>query len=116
MSRAGGFRRGVLGALRAYGLAVGLFVVIAAILLRGLASTDSASKTEQLEMLKNNIRRAIVSCYAVEGSYPESMEYITEHYGVVIDDEKFFVYYNIFGSNIMPDFDVLPVTDSEVGP
>jgi hypothetical protein len=116
MNRTGGFWRGALGALRAYGLAVGLFLVIAAILLRGLASTDSASRTEQLEMLRSNIRRAIVSCYAVEGSYPESIDYITEHYGVTIDEKKFFVYYDIFGSNIMPDFDVLPVGDSEVEP
>jgi uncharacterized protein (DUF4213/DUF364 family) len=113
MSRSG-IRRGILGALRAYGLAVGLFVVIAIILLRGLSSTESASKTEQLDMLRGNIRRAIVSCYAIEGSYPESIEYITENYGVTIDERKFRVYYDIFGSNIMPDFDVLPVTDSEV--
>jgi hypothetical protein len=110
------FRSRLLGALRAYGLAVGLFAVITAILLRGLSSTEAASREEQMEMLKNGIRRAIVSCYAVEGSYPESVDYIVENYGVVIDASKFRVFYTIFGSNIMPDFDVIPVTDSEVEP
>jgi hypothetical protein len=110
------FAGAALGALKTYGLAVGLFVLIAAILLGGLSSTDSASKTEQLEMLRNSIRRAVVSCYAVEGSYPESVDYIVENYGVVIDESKFRVFYDIFGSNIMPSFDVLPVGDSEVEP
>ncbi|MDR1589153.1 MAG: hypothetical protein LBS51_03060 [Oscillospiraceae bacterium] len=115
MSRTGPVRS-ALEALRTHGLAVGLFVVIAVILLRGIGSTDDASRTEQLEMLRNSLRRAIVSCYAVEGSYPESVDYIVENYGVVIDESKFRVYYDIFGSNIMPSFDVLPVGDSEVEP
>jgi hypothetical protein len=97
-------------------LAVGLFVLIAVILLGGLRSTDSASKTEQLEMLRTNIRRAVVSCYAIEGRYPESIDYIVENYGVVIDGSKYRVFYDIFGSNIMPMFDVLAVGDSEVEP
>ncbi|MDR2357794.1 MAG: hypothetical protein LBD92_06930 [Oscillospiraceae bacterium] len=110
------FAGAALGALKTYGLAVALFAAIAAILLGGLNSTDDASRTEQLEMLRNNIRRAVVSCYAIEGSYPESIDYITQNYGVVIDESKFRVFYDIFGSNIMPNFDVLPVGDGEVGP
>ena len=34
-------------------------------------------------------------------------EYLKDHYGVRIDEEKFAVDYRIFASNVMPDITVL---------
>ena len=99
--------RAILGALRTYGIGIGIFLVIVVILLGGLSSTEKASASEQLQMLEGNIYRAIVSCYALEGSYPESLEYLIENYNVRIDESKFIVHYMIFASNIMPDVDVI---------
>ncbi|NLB29110.1 MAG: hypothetical protein GX823_02625 [Clostridiales bacterium] len=99
--------RAVLGALRTYGVGVGIFLVIVIILLSGLSSAEEASAAEQLAMLEGNVYRAIVSCYALEGSYPENLDYLIENYNVRIDESKFVVHYTIFASNIMPDVDVL---------
>lgn len=99
--------RAILGALRAYGVGLGIFIVIVVILLSGLGSTEQASAEEQLKMLEGNIYRAIVSCYALEGSYPESLDYLVENYNVRIDEEKYTVHYVIFASNIMPDVDII---------
>ncbi|MDR2358097.1 MAG: hypothetical protein LBD92_08465 [Oscillospiraceae bacterium] len=94
-------------ALRAYGFGLGLFAVIAAVLLRGVSSTEKAGAEEQAELLRESISRAVVSCYALEGSYPESLDYITENYGVRVDGSKFIVHYTIFASNIMPEVDII---------
>ena len=99
--------RAALGALRTYGVGIGIFLVIVIILLSGLTSTEKANADEQLQMLEGNIYRAIVSCYALEGSYPESMDYLTENYNVRIDESKYIVRYMIFASNIMPDVDII---------
>ena len=99
--------RAVLGALRSYGVGLGLFLVILVVLINGLSSTQKASAGEQKEMLESSIYRAVVSCYALEGSYPESMEYLIENYNVRIDEEKYVVHYMIFASNIMPDIDIV---------
>lgn len=99
--------KAIQSALRSYGIGLGLFLITAVVLLGGLSSTEQANAEEQVEMLRDNVYRAIVSCYALEGSYPESLEYLQENYNVHIDEEKFYVSYMIFASNIMPDVDVL---------
>jgi len=99
--------RAILGALRTYGVGIGIFLVIVIILLSGLSSTEKANAEEQHKMLEGSIYRAVVSCYALEGSYPESLEYLTENYNVRIDESKFTVHYMIFASNIMPDIDII---------
>ena len=43
----------------------------------------------------------------MEGSYPESLQYLKEHYGLTYDDDKFFVDYQTLGSNIMPDVTII---------
>ena len=57
--------------------------------------------------LEESIRRAAVTCYAVEGMYPPSLEYLVEHYGIQINEELYTVKYEIFASNLVPDITVL---------
>ena len=56
--------------------------------------------------LEDSIRRAAVTCYALEGAYPESYEYMQEHYGLHINEKRYDVHYNVFASNIVPDITV----------
>lgn len=93
--------------LRANLFAILLFAVIAAVFLSALTNTAADSAAEQREIAENSIRRAIVSCYALEGSYPPSWEYLRDRYGLRVDETKFVVHYEVFASNIMPDVTVL---------
>ena len=105
----GAVRRGLLGAIKTYGISIAMFAAIVVMILDGLGTTANVSHAEELRMLENNIMRAVVCCYAVEGSYPDSIGYLQENYGVRVDDSKFVVHYNIFASNIMPDIDIREV-------
>ena len=71
-----------------------------------LAGTSSKS---QAESLKNAILRSAVSCYAFEGTYPESLSYLKEHYGVTWNEDKYVVDYEIIGANLMPSVTVIPI-------
>ena len=51
----------------------------------------------------------MVSCYSIEGVYPQSIAYLTEHYGLRIDGEKYAVRYEVFADNIMPQVRVIEV-------
>ena len=51
--------------------------------------------------------RNITYCYAVEGAYPESLDYLKENYGLTYDENLFFVDYHIDGSNIFPDITII---------
>lgn len=68
-------------------------------------SEDTVDRQE--ESLNVALNRCIVSCYSVEGTYPPSLEYIKEHYGLFYDDNTFFVDYTPIGSNIYPDVTVM---------
>jgi hypothetical protein len=61
---------------------------------------------EQKKTLENSIKRSVIHCYAVEGYYPESMDYLEEHYGIDYDKDVFVVDYQPFAENIMPDITV----------
>ena len=57
--------------------------------------------------LEESIRRAAVTCYAVEGIYPPDLAYLQEHYGIQVNEDRYYVFYEVFGSNMMPDITVL---------
>lgn len=83
-----------------------LFVLVAAIIIISTASVSKNSEKEALEIAAESIRRSVITCYAQEGSYPPSIDYLKENYGLHISD-SYTVYYDIFASNIMPEITVL---------
>ena len=64
----------------------------------------AGTETAQLETA---IRRACVTCYAVEGRYPADLAYITENYGVIVDTDVYAVRYDAFAENLLPDIAVV---------
>lgn len=61
---------------------------------------------QEMKLLDAQVRRAAASCYAAEGRYPQQLEHLKTHYGLVYDEESYVVYYDAFASNVMPDIDV----------
>jgi len=99
-------RRYRSGWIRNYFVGVAIFLAAAALFVLLVSGARDTSERESLRTARESLRRAIVTCYAVEGSYPESYEYIKENYGIRIDEEKYFIHYEIFASNVMPDFEI----------
>lgn len=90
-----------------------LFVVVAAAILNGVLKISRRADEEGAETLRNGIRRASVQCYAIEGRYPPSVQYLKDHYGIQIDEERYSVFYDGFASNVMPDITVVPQMQEE---
>ncbi len=65
-------------------------------------STDANTLEQQRASTEEAIRRAAVSCYSIEGVYPQQIDYLEEHYGLSIDTDKFSVEYQAIGDNILP--------------
>lgn len=85
-------------------------VAVAAVLLlflTGLSNLDRDRSEEGRKQLEEALRRGAVACYAAEGIYPPDLEYLEEHYGVQVDEERYAVFYEVFASNLMPDITVL---------
>ncbi len=83
------------------------FIAIALILL--LQSLSNYGEKNQ-QITKDNVVEIIekyaIQCYASEGSYPPDLAYLVDHYGLILNEERFIYDYDIFASNVMPDIQV----------
>lgn len=93
---------------RAVGPIIAVLLTMAALVLAVLFAgrTSVRSEEQARTALEQSIRRAMISCYAIEGSFPQSWEYLRDHYGVAVDS-RFVVEYEALGGNIMPQVTVL---------
>ena len=57
--------------------------------------------------LEDAVRRAAVACFAAEGAYPPDIDYLIEHYGIRVDEDRYIIHYDIFAQNLIPDITVL---------
>ncbi len=67
---------------------------------------DYTSNMQSIDLLRQSARRSVVQCYAIEGTYPESIEYLEKHYGLDYNHDKYFIDYEVFASNVMPNVEV----------
>ena len=70
-------------------------------------SLDTGRSEEDLRQLEESLRRGCVACFAAEGAYPPSVDYLKEHYGLQVDEGRYTVHYYAFAENLMPDITVL---------
>lgn len=70
-------------------------------------SVVSSNQTEAYKLLENALNRSITQCYALEGTYPPSLDYLTEHYGLTYDSRQYFIDYQFIGSNLRPDITII---------
>lgn len=57
------------------------------------------------------IRRCAMQCYAIEGVYPESLDYMEENYGLRVNTRDYYVVYEVFAENLPPDIRVTKRTE-----
>lgn len=58
--------------------------------------------------LRDAIFSAAKQCAAVEGSYPSSLKYLEDHYGLVVNYQDYVITYEAFASNVSPSVVVMP--------
>ncbi len=92
---------------RKFVVSVCVFTLITAVFYQGIDSLSSSTQRRQKESLENALNRNITYCYAVEGAYPESLDYLKEHYGLTYDEDRFFVDYQVIGANILPNITII---------
>ena len=71
-----------------------------------LSSTQSSAQTQ---FVYDAVRNAALTCYAVEGAYPDSLDYLRSNYGLAYDRSRYQVTYSAFASNLVPEIYVVEV-------
>ena len=86
-----------------------VFLLLILWVIRGFASVSATAKDQGAAALETALRRSVVHCYATEGFYPPSLEYLEEHYGLTYDKDRYWIDYQPVGANLMPDMTVLEI-------
>ena len=74
-----------------------------------VSRVGTASGTAQTQFVTDAVHNAAVTCYAVEGAYPNDLEYLRRHYGLAYDQSRYLVTYSAFASNLLPEIYVTEV-------
>ncbi len=88
-------------------LSILLFLLLLFVILSMVSSWSEGSLDEQQKNLEQALIQGAVHCYAVEGSYPESLDRLLEQYNITYDKSRFFVDYRTEGQNMMPEISVI---------
>ena len=70
-----------------------------------LALSDNSVRNRKV--LEKALNRSISQCYALEGMYPPSLDYLIDNYGLTYDSEHYFIDYRFIGSNLRPDVTII---------
>ena len=85
-------------------LAVIAAVLAAAVLL--FLRIDRSRGSREMELVEQAVREAALTCYAVEGAYPADLQYLRTQYRLAYDENRYMVFYEAWGENVMPDITV----------
>ena len=88
------------------------FLMVVLVVLISLQNVKVSNNREGLKVMEQGVRRAAVQCYAIEGKYPQNLEYLSDNYGLLLDDSKYVYHYQLMASNMMPE---IKVFDKAVG-
>ena len=91
-------------------------IVLLMVLLLGgvwllVSRLGTASGGAQTQFVTDTVHNAALTCYAVEGAYPNDLEYLRTHYGLAYDQSRYLVTYSAFASNLLPEIYVTEVED-----
>ena len=94
---------------RQFGPAISAAVFLAVFLIFWALLQDLSRNTvhRQREQLETALERGILTCYTLEGRYPESLRYLKDHYPIHYNEDLFFVDYQIQGANMLPDVTII---------
>ena len=83
-----------------------LFAALIAAFVLLINNIPDRNSGRELQIVRDAVKNAALTCYAVEGMYPDDLEYLREYYNLSYNEEKYHVFYEPLASNLMPSIKV----------
>ena len=87
--------------------AILIFIALIAAFVLLVNNITGKGDGRELEIVRDAVKNAALTCYAVEGMNPDDLTYLRQHYNLSFNEDKYMVYYRPFASNIMPSIKVV---------
>lgn len=93
-----------------------IMVLLFAVAIASINRMVSVGDEGEIRMIKDAVKNAMLTCFAVEGAFPRELEYLEENYGLNYDKEKYSVRYDYDPefSNLMPEIWVTVMGDGRI--
>jgi len=88
-------------------ITVAVFILIAVLFIPSVTAVSEGNIRRRRESLELALGRAVTTCFAWEGRYPPSIEYLEENYSLTYDKDRFYIGYTVLGTNIRPDYTII---------
>lgn len=90
-----------------------MFALVAAIIALAVAAgvawgSQVLLREQGAVSVRTSILDAAQQCCAIEGSYPSSLTYLEEHYGLVVNRDEYAITYECYAANVPPAVRVVP--------
>lgn len=79
-----------------------IFGFVIAIFYVGFTNTSKQVNDQDLLRVKEAVQKAALECFSIEGSYPTTVEYLEEHYGLYLQKDIYSIRYEFVAGNLMP--------------
>ena len=91
-------------------------LILAAVILIAASLVWAGMKTkagmaEQTDSIRDTVRARALQCYVIEGSYPESLDYLIDNYGLAVNTEDYRIVYIPYAENLPPEIKVIYLKD-----
>ena len=86
-------------------LIIAACVFSAVMFLRTSGRQDTDEET--IVSIKRAVEESALQCYVVEGAYPPDLSYLVDNYGLRVNTERFYVIYDAYAQNQLPDIRVV---------
>ena len=86
---------------------IAIFIVLILSFVLLINSITTKNNGRELQIVRDAVKNAALTCYAVEGMYPDDLTYLREHYNLSYNEEKYHVFYEPLASNLMPSIKVV---------
>lgn len=81
---------------------VAVFVVLMMLFVFILSRTGGMVQSRGEQVIKQAVTKAAVTCYTLEGRYPQNLQYLIDNYGLAVNEDRYIVIYEPSGPNLMP--------------
>ena len=87
-------------------------VVFVALVLALACFAFGAAQAQARQQSAASVREAILDaamqCCAIEGSYPQTLQYLEDNYGLRVNEQDYVITYEVFANNVVPSVVVVP--------
>lgn len=84
-----------------------VFAVILAACVFAFDRIGGMQDREETKLVRDAIMEATMECYAVEGFFPDDLDYLRENYRLAYNEDRYLVTYDAFASNRIPGIYVM---------